>query len=136
MTQTDNELLARIDERTETILNRMDDLQDRSDRLDKAVFLGNGQPALMARMSSMETQFAQYLVMCAVCRKIVYAPKPIEQQTPQQAKDQVTLAQVALAAIEGKKTITVEKWKFYGALAAGAFAFLAALVAALSGIIK
>ena len=57
-----SEMLARIDERTEQILASLQELKSRSDRLDKAVFIGNGQPALLERVSTLETQFAQFMV--------------------------------------------------------------------------
>jgi hypothetical protein len=71
------EMLARIDERTEQILASLQELKSRSYRLDKAVFIGNGQPALLERVSTLETQFAQFMVICAECRRVaVRAPTP------------------------------------------------------------
>ncbi len=66
-----SELLARIDERTEQILASLQELKSRSDRLDKAVFIGNGQPALLERVGTRETQFAQFMVICTECRRVV-----------------------------------------------------------------
>ena len=136
MENSDSILLARIDERTKNIDERTDQILTHQEVLDKAVFVGNGVPSLMTRMSntetrldSLESQFSQYLVVCAECRKIVYAPRnevKTEQKTEQSAVSQVT--QVALAAIEGKKTITVEKWKFWGAVVAGLAAAALAII--------
>ena len=110
-------LLARIDERTELILASLQELKGRSDRLDKAVFVGNGQPPLLERVGTLETRFDQFLVVCTECRRIVYAPKP----EPKDASSLTAMADV-------KKTITLEKWKFYGLMAAGVFTMFSALV--------
>ena len=110
----DSEMLARIDERTEQILSRMDDL-------DKAVFTGNGHPSLMARVEAIESQFAQFTAICSECRKIVYAPKVVENKDA-----------VILAALDEKKTITVERWKFWAAVVSGLCGLVAAVLALLS----
>ena len=128
---SDNELLVRIDERTTTILERLEDLQARSDRLDKAVFIGNGQPALLERVGTLETQFAQFMVICAECRRVVYGPSPAEKKP-----DTLGLAEVANAAIAAnadvKKTITVESWKFWAAVVSGLCGLVAAVLAFLN----
>ena len=137
MENSDSILLARIDERTKNIDERTDQILTHQEVLDKAVFVGNGVPSLMTRMGNTETrldsleeQFSQYLVVCAECRKIVYTPrsevKTEQKPEAQSAVSQVT--QVALAAIEGKKTITVEKWKFWGAVVAGLAAAALAII--------
>jgi hypothetical protein len=128
---SDNELLVRIDERTTTILERLEDLQARSDRLDKAVFIGNGQPALLERVSTLETQIAQFMVICTECRRVVYGPSPTEKKP-----DTLGLAEVAKAAIAAnadvKKTITVESWKFWAAVVSGLCGLVAAALALLN----
>ena len=128
---SDNELLVRIDERTTTILERLEDLQARSDRLDKAVFIGNGQPALLERVGTLETQVAQFMVICAECRRVVYGPSPAEKKP-----DTLGLAEVAKAAIAAnadvKKTITVESWKFWAAVVSGLCGLVAAALALLN----
>jgi len=55
---SDNELLVRIDERTTTILERLEDLQARSDRLDKAVFIGMVNRLAGAREHTRNTVYA------------------------------------------------------------------------------
>jgi hypothetical protein len=120
------EMLARIDERTAQILNRQDDIFERLDRLDKTVYTGNGTPSLVQRMALMEQQFANFMLVCTDCRKIIYAPKPPEKK---EESEKTAAAAVALAALDEKKTITVERWKFYTAVATGVIAVLVALVA-------
>lgn len=121
-----SEMLARIDERTAAIASRLDEMFDRMDRLDKIVVTGNGKPALTERMSLLEQQFANFMLVCTECRKIVYAPKPPEKK---EESEKTSVAAVALAALDEKKTITVEKWKFYTAVATGVIAVLVTLVA-------
>jgi hypothetical protein len=121
-------LLARIDERTELILASLQELKGRSDRLDKAVFVGNGQPPLLERVGTLETRFDQFLVVCTECRRIVYAPKPEPKDAPSLTA-MVDLAKtVVTSEADVKKTITLEKWKFYGLMAAGVFTMFSALV--------
>ncbi len=121
-------LLARIDERTELILASLQELKGRSDRLDKAVFVGNGQPPLLERVGTLETRFDQFLVVCTECRRIVYAPKP-EPKDASSLTAMVDLAKtVVTSEADVKKTITLEKWKFYGLMAAGVFTMFSALV--------
>ena len=128
---SDNELLVRIDERTEQILASLQELKSRSDRLDKAVFIGNGQPALLERVSTLETQFAQFMVICAECRRVIYGPSPAEKKP-----DTMGLAEVAKAAIAAnadvKKTITVESWKFWAAVVSGLCGLVTAALALLN----
>ncbi len=128
-----SEMLARIDERTEQILASLQELKSRSDRLDKAVFIGNGQPPLLERVGALETQFAQFVVNCTECRKVIYAPSAIEKKP-----DIAGLAEVAKAAIaanaEVRKTITIESWKFWAAVVSGLCGLVAAVLALLSQI--
>lgn len=128
---SDNELLVRIDERTTTILERLEDLQARSDRLDKAVFIGNGQPPLLERVGTLETRFDQFMIVCTECRRVVYGPSPAEKKP-----DSLGLAEVAKAAIAAnadvKKTITVESWKFWAAVVSGLCGLVAAALALLN----
>ena len=125
------EMLARIDERTEQILASLQELKSRSDRLDKAVFIGNGQPALLERVGTLETQIAQFMVICAECRRVIYGPSPAEKKP-----DTMGLAEVAKAAIAAnadvKKTITVESWKFWAAVVSGICGLAAAVLALLN----
>lgn len=126
-----SEMLARIDERTEQILANLQELKSRSDRLDKAVFIGNGQPPLLERVGTLETQWAQFMVVCAECRRVVYGSSPAEKKP-----DTLGLAEVAKAAIaanaEVKKTITVESWKFWAAVVSGLCGLVATVLAFLS----
>jgi hypothetical protein len=92
------------------------------------VFIGNGQPALLERVSTLETQFAQFMVICTECRRVVYGPSPAEKKP-----DVMGLAEVAKAAVAAnadvKKAITVESWEFWAAVVSGLCGLVAAALA-------
>ena len=95
------------------------------------MFIGNGQPALLERVGTLETQLAQFMVICAECRRVVYGPSSAEKKP-----DTMGLAEVAKAAIAAnadvKKTITVESWKFWAAVVSGLCGLVAAVLALLN----
>ena len=126
----DNELLMRIDERTQRIDERQEEMFASITQLNKTVFTGNGQPPLTERVGALETQIAQLTVTCTECRRIVYGSPSAEK------KPDTGLAVVAKAAIAAnadvKKMITVESWKFWAAVVSGIFGLIAAVLAFLN----
>ena len=117
-----SDLLERIDERTKIIIERLDEVTAHLEKLDKAVFFGNGSKPLLERTGTLEVsgeqlkeQFAQFLTQCQECKKVVFAPKPAGKP------DETSLAEtIVKEGAETKRTVVVERWKFFGAIGAAA----------------
>jgi len=59
-------LIERIDERTAS-------MEAKLDKVFEVVFIGNGHPSVITRMTILEQQFGAYLVQCAECKRTIVA---------------------------------------------------------------
>ena len=101
--------LDAIETKTDAILAMQRQMYEAIERLEKVVFVGNGQKALTTRTEALEGQFSAFMKQCEVCKKVIL-------DTGDDGETE--------AGEEVEKAKVVEQWKFRTAVVA---AFLAAI---------
>jgi len=149
MTGTDQEAIGRIDERTILIAERLENMMDHIDKLNKSMYVGNGTESVLVRLSKLEVHQAEQMRLYNEFKKTILEQRPpaneslVEQLVRQQgdalkADDEVKKTEVEIKKTEAERNtlIASKRWEFWLLIATAFTTVFHTLASVIAGIPK